>query len=250
MTIVKLLTLLCALILVALSHATALGAQPTQAALVKAWEDVQRDDPETVVFEKTGEGSYKFKTNRFPLDGELKVLKATVNDWSYGDDDGDEGYDVPAGYVMGVIEYDLVGLSDEVTKKYEHSYSSWRMNNTLYFDKEGGEWLSPEKYRAKMAADVKKTSEAHALKEQGKKNTSLWLGLAAWWMPVLVMVCFYAWFMKKTGLKRQREYMNMGLAHMQRSEELLERIAEALEKRDGDAYVRGDATGRHTQPPA
>lgn len=249
MTKAKLLTLFCAALLLALSHTSArAAAQPTQATLVKAWEEVQRNDPETVVFEKTGEGSYKFKTKRFPFDGELKVLKATINDWTYG---GDEDYDVPVqGYVTGVIEYDLVGLSDEVAKKYEHSYSSWRQSNTLYFDKEGGEWFSVEKYRTKMAANAKKTTEAYALKEKSKKDTGFWLSLAAWWLPVLALVGFYVWFMKKTGLKRQREYMNMGVAHMQRSEELLERIAEALERKGGEAYARGDANEYRSQPPA
>ncbi|HVF68300.1 MAG TPA: hypothetical protein VM914_11580 [Pyrinomonadaceae bacterium] len=250
MTIAKLLTLLCALILIALSHALALGAQPTQAALVKAWEEVQRDDPETIVFEKTGEGSYKFKTKRFPFDGELKLLKATVNDFSYGGGDDDEDYDVPAGYVMGVIEYDLVGLSDEVTKKYAHSYSNWRQSNTLYFDKEGGGWLSVEKYRAKMAANVKKSADEFARKEQGKKDASVWLTLAVWWAPVLAIVCLYVWVVKKSGIRRQREYMNMGVAHMQRSEELLERIVEALEKRNADAYARPEANEYRSQPPA
>ena len=251
MTKARLLTLFCAALLVALSHTTARAAQPTQATLVKAWEEVQRNDPETVTFEKTGEGSYKFKTKRFPFEGELKLLKATVNDYSYGGG-GDEDYDVPAqGYVMGVVEYDLVGLSDEVAKKYTHSYSSWQQNNSLYFDKEGGEWLSVEKYRAKMAANVKKTSEAYELKEKGKKDAGLWLGFTFWWGPVLLMIVFYVWYMKKTGLRRNREYMSMGLAHMQRSEELLERIAEALEKqKNAESYARADASEYHPQPPA
>ncbi|HVF43535.1 MAG TPA: hypothetical protein VM936_11015 [Pyrinomonadaceae bacterium] len=251
MTIVKLLTLLCALILIALSHAAALGAQPTQAALVKAWEEVQRDDPETVVFEKSGEGSYKFKTKRFPFDGELKLLKATVSDFSYGGGGDDEDYDVPAGYVMGVIEYDLVGLSEDVVKKYEHSYSGWRTNNTLYFDRQGGEWLSLEKYRAKMAADAKKTTEAYELKEKSKKTSSLWLTVAVNVLPLLLLVGLLAWVMKRTGIRRQREYMKVGLAHMQRSEELLERIAEALEGQKGaGAYARPDAGEYRPQPPA
>src|SRR5215212_5458490 len=107
MTKLKMLTLLCAALLVALSHTPARAAQPSQASLVKAWEEVQREDPETVLFEKTGEGSYKFKTKRFPFDGELKLLKATLNDYSYGGGDDDD-YDAPVqGYVSGVIEYDL-----------------------------------------------------------------------------------------------------------------------------------------------
>jgi hypothetical protein len=250
MTIAKLLTLICALILVALSHAAALGAQASQAALVKAWEEVQRDDPETVLFEKTGEGSYKFKTKRFPFAGELKLLKATVSDSSYGRDD-DEDYDVPAGFVAGVVEYDLVGLSDDVVKKYQHSYSNWRQTNTLYFDKQGGEWLSLEKYRAKMSADLKKSADEYARKEQVKKDAGLWLTLLTYWAPVLLIVGFWFWIMKRTGIRRQREYMNMGVAHMQRSEELLERIAEALEKQKGaEAYARTDAGEYRSQPPA
>jgi hypothetical protein len=250
MTIAKLLTLICVLLLIALSHAAALGAQPTQAALVKAWEEVQRDDPETVVFEKTGEGSYKFKTKRFPFDGELKMLKATVNDYSYGGG-GDDDYDAPVqGYVSGVIEYDLVGLSEEVAKKYEHSYSNWRQNNTLYFDEKGGGWLSLEEYRTKRAADVKKMNEAYALQAKSTKDANLWLSLLYWWGPVLGLVAFYIWFMKKTGLRRQREYMSMNMAHMQRSEELLERIADALEKNSRDAYARPGANEYRSQPPA
>lgn len=251
MTITKLLMLLGALILIALSHAAALGAQPSRAALVKAWEEVQRNDPETVLFEKTGEGSYRFKTNRFPFDGELRVLKASVNDYSYGGGYGDEDYDAPAqGYVMGIIEYDLVGLSEEVARKYAHSYSGWQQNNTLYFDKEAGEWLSVEKYRAKLSANLKKTSEAFALREKGKKDASLWLTIAVYWVPLLLVLSPLFWVIKRSGIRRQREYMNMGLAHMQRSEELLERIAEALEKKGADAYARPDAGESRAQPPA
>jgi hypothetical protein len=252
MTKARLLTLLCAALLVALSHAPARAAQATQAALVKAWEEVQRNDPETVTFEKTGEGRYKFKTDRFPFEGELKVLKATVNDYSYGGDD-DEGYVAPTGYVAGVIEYDLVGLSAEVEKKYEHSYSNWQMNNTLYFDKEGGEWLSLDKYRAKMAAVTKKTADAQQQKqqqEQGNKSYNIWLSFAFWWGPVALLIAFYVWYMKKTGIRRHREYMNASVTHMQRQEEILERIAEALEKRGADAYARADASEYRSQPPA
>lgn len=250
MTKVKMLTLFCAALLVALSHATARAAQPTQASLVKAWEEVQRNDPETVTFEKTGEGRYKFKTERFPFEGELKILKATVNDYSYGGDD-DEGYAAPTGYVAGVIEYDLVGLSAEVEKKYERSYSNWKMNNTLYFDKEGGEWLSLDKYRAKMVAAAKKTTDAQKQQEQGNKSYNVWLSFAFWWGPVFLLMVFYVWYMKKTGIRRNREYMGMSLAHMQRSEELLERIAGALEKQKGEeSYARADAGEYRSQPPA
>src|SRR3712207_589982 len=196
----KLLALLGVLLLVALSHAAALGAQASQASLVKAWEDVQREDPETVTFEKTGEGSYRFKTKRFPFDGELKLLKATINDYSYDE----EGHGAPSGFVTGVIEYDLVGLSEEVEKKYEHSYFSWQMNNTLYFDVRDGEWLSLDEYRAKSAAATKKAADEQQRQQQRKqqqeessRGLNLWLNLVSWWGPIIVLVGFWVWFFKK-----------------------------------------------------
>src|SRR5215204_7611719 len=77
MTRATMLTLV-ALLALTLAGADARAQQPTQASLIRAWEQVQKDDPEAVTFEKVGERNYKFKTNRFPFDGELKVLKATV----------------------------------------------------------------------------------------------------------------------------------------------------------------------------
>lgn len=259
MTKAKLLTLFCAALLLALSHASARAAQATQAGLVKAWEEVQREDPETVTFEKTGEGRYRFKTNRFPFDGELKILKANINDYSYGDDDS------PAvNYVTGVIEYDLVGLSEELSKKYAHSIEDWEGSNTLYFDKDGGAWLSADEQRVKMRAKYKEQLDEQQRKkqqeqqqqqlrqqqEQTNKSYSLWLNLASWWGPVLLLVAFWVWFFKRTGFRRHREYMNMSVAHMQRVDELLERIAEALEKRNAETYARPEASEYRSQPPA
>jgi hypothetical protein len=221
---------------------------------VKAWEEVQREDPETVTFEKTGEGRYKFKTNRFPFEGELKILKANVNDWSYGDEYADSP---AANYAAGVVEYDLVGLSEEVSKKYARSIEDWEEGNTLYFDKEGGAWLSQEERNVKMRAKYKETLDAQQRQQQHKqqeeqsnKTYNVWVSLAFWWGPVALLLAFWVWFFKKSGLRRQREYMNASVTHMQRQEEILERIAEALEKRGADAYARADASEYRSQPPA
>lgn len=224
MTRAGLFTLLGAILMLALSHSTA-HAQPSQTSLVRAWEEVQRNDPETVVFEKVGEMHYHFKTNRFPFDGELRVLKATVDDSSSDYDNGLNGF------LTGVIEYDLVGLSPEVARKYEHSFENWETTNTLYFDKESGSWLSAEKQRIRMAAKVREMSRSREQQEQSKKTTGWWLYMATSWLPIVLLVGFWAWLLKRTGLRRQREYMNMGAKHMQTVEELLERIAAAVEGR-------------------
>src|SRR3712207_3704347 len=138
MTRFRALTLAAALVTLALAAAPARAQhRPTEASLVRAWEDVQKDDPETVTFEKVGERRYRFKTDRFPFDGELRVLKATVDEseGAYADDD-EGGLPVSA---AGVVEYELVGLSDDVRKKYEHSFSIWERNNKLFFGRERGE---------------------------------------------------------------------------------------------------------------
>lgn len=236
-----------ALLFVALMHAYAV-AQPTQGALVEAWERVQREDPETIAFEKTGQRTYHFKTGRFPFDGELKVLKATV--------DATAADDSEYGFTSGVIEYDLVGLSDEVVKKYEHSYRTWERTNTLYLDRDGRTWLSSEEQLAKVRAKAAEAMRAHERNESGAGQTewrgqggpfrSLVLSLSAMWLPVLLLIGVWVWIMKGTGLGRQREYMTHAALHMQNVEDLLARIASAMER---DAPPRPDAGARETDAP-
>ena len=54
-------------------------AQPSEESLLSAWEALQKNNPKTVVFEKLGERDYKFKTQMFPFDGELKVTNVVVD---------------------------------------------------------------------------------------------------------------------------------------------------------------------------
>jgi hypothetical protein len=241
------LTLAAALFTLALAAAPARAQQrPTETSFVRAWEDVQKGDPETVTFEKVGERRYRFKTERFPFDGELRVLKATVDEsaGAYGEDEG--------GLLMsatGVVEYELIGLSDEVRKKYEHSFSLWERNNRLFFDRERGEWLSSGQYVARMSEKSQEMLRAQERREQNGMTAAFWLRLALTWGPLLGLGGFFVWIMKRSGLKNQRQYMNMAAlhmqradeqmqrsqAHMERAEELLQRIATAVEESSGRA---------------
>lgn len=217
------LTFAAALLTLAFTCASVRAQQPTQTSLVKAWEEVQKGDPETVTFEKTGERSYRFKTNRFPFDGELKVLKATVSDSDYSEE----------GSASGVIEYDLVGLSDEVEKKYEHSLAKWEETNTLYFDGASRSWLSQEQYYARVSAKSKEAARTHQeqkQREQDWNQIGFWLTQALTWGPLFGLAGFLAWMMKKSGLKHQRQYMNMATLHMQRNEEQMERSQEHMRR--------------------
>lgn len=249
MTRLRTLTLTAALLTLAVAGtaARAQQQQATQESLVKAWEQVQRGDPETVTFEKLGERRYRFKTNRFPFDGELRILKATVTESAGGYEGEESGGGYETASATGVVEYDLVGLSDEVTKKYEHSFANWQATNALHFDRGRGSWITSEEYSARRAAHYRERARALELSEQSQKTTGLWLWLANTWAPIFLLLGFFVWMWNRTGIKRQREHMNMmtlhmqraeehmqrGQEHMRRSEELLGRIAEAVESANG-----------------
>ena len=54
---------------------TILFAFPTEESLIETWEGFQKSDPKTLIFEKLSGNRYRFKTERFPFDGELKKYR-------------------------------------------------------------------------------------------------------------------------------------------------------------------------------
>lgn len=65
------------------------------------------------------------------------------------------------------------------------------------------------------------------------ENGSVFATLLYNWGPILVLIGFWFWIMRKVGGTRQRNYTDRSLAFMDRQEQLLERIATALEQRNG-----------------
>jgi ATP-dependent Zn protease len=70
-------------------------------------------------------------------------------------------------------------------------------------------------------------------------ETPTWVTLLTSWVPILILVGFWIWFMRKGGmigkggtLSKQAQYMERNMAFMDRQEQLLERIAAALEQRN------------------
>ncbi|MEJ2567991.1 MAG: hypothetical protein P8Z50_03840 [candidate division WOR-3 bacterium] len=116
-------------------------ALPTEESLIEAWENFQKKDPKTITFEKLDKNLYHFKTERFPFDGELKILNVTVDEQTSSFENG---------FVLGVVEVELVDLPKDFMEKYSYSYSAWVQDNILYYDKEEGNWLSDEEYYGKM----------------------------------------------------------------------------------------------------
>ena len=66
-----------------------------------------------------------------------------------------------------------------------------------------------------------------------ESGASVWSNVLMSWGPILVMVGAFVFFVRKAGALRQGSYMERNLAFMERQELLLERIATALEQRNG-----------------
>ena len=103
---------------------TMLFALPSEESLIKAWEGFQKEDPKTIIFEKISKNHYRFKTERFPFDGELKILNLTVDEQTSS---------FEGGFVLGVVEVELINLPKDFLEKYSYSYSAWIQDNILYY---------------------------------------------------------------------------------------------------------------------
>jgi len=122
-----------------------LFAIPTEESLIKAWESFQKSDPKTLAFEKLSKNRYRFKTERFPFDGELKILNVTIDK---------QASSFEGGFILGVIEVELVNLPKDFLEKYSYSYSAWIQDNILYYDTEEEKWLSDEEYYGRMREKI------------------------------------------------------------------------------------------------
>ncbi|MCA9729253.1 MAG: hypothetical protein KC729_16315, partial [Candidatus Eisenbacteria bacterium] len=120
---------------------TSAHAAADRASLLAAWEELQRADPQVQVFEKLEPGLYQFQTDRFPYDGMLRVLNTSVDDRRSG------------GYVMGVVEVELVDAPDDFFVKYGQSYSMWQGNNYAYYDPKTDVWKSSAEFTQDYAED-------------------------------------------------------------------------------------------------
>jgi len=205
--------------------AVLLQAQETEESLLKAWEEVQKNDSKISIFEKLAEKRYKFKSEHFPFDGELLVLNLTVDDrWNYSEYSS----------TMGVVEVELVDLPGDFMKKHAYSYSIWAQNNMLYFNKKTQKWMSSKAY-------LKQTQ-----KQIGRGPLSLFTDLYTFG-PFILLVVVLAYILISNSRIQHRnkkyadyiqvstdkslEAIQKSLVLGQKSTVILEQILEELKKR-------------------
>jgi len=185
-------------------------AKPTEEGLLEAWKNLQKNDPKTIVFEKAGENLYRFKTEKFPFDGKLKVLNLVIDD---------RMSDLEYGYIMGIVEVELVDLPEDFVNKHPYSYSMWAQDNTLYFDGESDRWLNGKEWNAKRG-DLLNVPPGIFANFLYYGTTVIYLAF----MAILFII------LMKTH-KKNKEYMNIAQKSLTLSEEsnkILKRLLEKL----------------------
>jgi len=191
------------MLLVGFFISLAASAEPREKTLVETWEAIQKSDPKTVVFEKLEENTYKFRTERFPFDGILRVLNVSIDDRM-----SDSEY----GYIMGVVEVELVDLPRDFMEKYSYSYSMWAQNNMLYYDKETKKWLSNKDYYAKS-------------QERLPKPPRMFFWNILSYGPIIILIVFvvFSLIVINNLQKKNRKYMDFAEDSTKKSLELIQK---------------------------
>ena len=60
-----------------------------------------------------------------------------------------------------------------------------------------------------------------------------WSALLTTWAPILLMIGLWLYFVRRLSVGRHAKHLERSMAFMDRQEQLLERIAVALERRNG-----------------
>jgi hypothetical protein len=199
------------------------GPPPDEASLLAAWETAQRQSPGTEVLERTIDRHYRFRTSRFPFDGELVVLNLLVERLPLDEEPG----------FTGTVEVELVGLTDDVRTRYVQSFARWQAGHTLFYDQGRGEWLTTEVWREERMRRLRGTVGAGA---------GLWGLLSAnlFWVVFLVLLVVFlvhasrkATRQMKGALEVQKKAMDdqqLSLDMARRSIELNEQANRLLEE--------------------
>lgn len=180
-------------------------AMPSEASLIAAWEDIQKNDSKTVTFEKTGEGTYRFATERFPYEGGLNVLNITIEPLS-GSVMGESYY--------GVIEVELTDLPEDFFRKYAYSYSAWQKNNYLYYNAEDASWGTSTQWSETLAEEY----DSGHVYGYGAYQSVFWLGA----LVVLLIVVLL-------GLRQIRKAMAQQQTALAGQDKALEMMAQSQE---------------------
>ena len=194
---------------VAVSLSDGHGDDALEQSLLEAWEQVQKNDRRTVVFEQVEPGSpqasvdlkgetarsreYRFHTKWFPFDGRLRVVNVAV-----GDQQQWYGQQTP---VMGVVEVQLEGLDDDFMTRHAQSYSMWQQTNMLYHDPRTGRWVTMDEYAGWVEDAVTDTAVGNGW------GCLLTGSVDPFWITFLVVVLVFLAVLSRNASKSMKRTM-------------------------------------------
>jgi hypothetical protein len=114
-----------------------------ESRLLQAWENIQKNDPQTLLFEKIEDGRYRFKTKWFPYDGELHVYSVIIDKQSEWDP-----------FLDGNVVVELFNLPAHFFEQYSANYYTWVNSNQLFLDPDTNLWISEESMQTKFQSEA------------------------------------------------------------------------------------------------
>ncbi len=222
---------------VQVSAAQTASTPPKESGLLQAWEQLQREDAQTLKFERLDQGLYHFHTQRFPYDGQLRVLNLSITPLGY--DAGLNHSDL----WQGVVEVELPEVEEAFYTRHSHSYSRWTQNNYFYYDSEQNRWLSPAEWSQRLTEQAGEPGGQAAC-------VANWIGDFFWLFLLVMLLFFLIWIGGKsnkqikanmeaqdTALKQQEYAVKLSEEAVELSREsnrLLQEMLEILKKKQGD----------------
>lgn len=221
---------------------TALADDPSRDSLIDAWEAWVSGLPSTVAFETLGERRYRIEDSDLDYAGELELTSALVRPA--------EVYGETTEFThFGIVEFRLVDLPPE--RMGSQAFYYWLADRqTLHYSQEQGAWVDPSSYRASFMDGGDYDVSLGPL--QFMLNYGIWIALVVF--LGLVFIALGSQSRKAKSLMDESADINqMARKNIERASELqtemlevtresqslqrennalLERIADALEKRD------------------
>lgn len=183
----------------------------TKESLLTSWEEIQKNDPQTVRFEKLGDGLYEFETARFPYKGKLRVLNLALND------SGDEYGEFGGGMLQGAVEVELADAPEDFIKRHSTSYYWWSRGNTLSFDESSQSWLTPAGYR-------KSLEQQQAAYQNVSARSGCWVNKGLYIALGLFLLVLFTFVVlaRRAGMKNYKQMMDRQARILEIAEENLQ----------------------------
>lgn len=200
-------------------------AKYSEQSLLKAWEDNQRAQPTTKLFQKTKDKNiYLFETTLFPYKGKIVVHNVLIhkdiekNHTNYRAHNASE--------LTGIIEAELIDAPKRFSETLHKSIAVWESQNTLFYFSAPKQWLTASQWTEEYNPDkILKEIVAPEENPKTKKDKSIIKFLLST-LPVLGVIAFGLFISRATKklYETQTEKINLAIELQKEQTELLKQI--------------------------